>query len=212
MRKNKNIIILSTIIILLPIIAGLILWNQLPEMLPIHWNYSGEVDGWSNKIVAVFLIPIGLVFVHIFSISRTLIHYGEGTVSKKIMYILFGFIPVISIVCSFIMYSVALGLEINVSKIVYILVGFIFIILGNYLPKNRPNNIVGFRIPWTLNNEENWIKTNRLGGKLFVLGGFLYIISALVGRSEIILIVFMIIILVPFIYSYMLHRKIECNK
>ncbi|MBQ9941763.1 MAG: DUF1648 domain-containing protein, partial [Christensenellaceae bacterium] len=62
-RKNLKILIITSVIILLPILAGLILWNQLPGEVPIHWNASGEVDGWASKPVAVFVMPaILLVF------------------------------------------------------------------------------------------------------------------------------------------------------
>lgn len=209
MRKNKNTTILTTIIILLPIIAGVLLWNQLPEKLPIHWNNVGDIDGWASKSIAVFLIPVLFVILHIFSITITLCDYKKDKVSKKMMDILFWIMPTLSIVTSFVMYSVALGFEINVQKIVLILVGFIFIIIGNYLPKNRPNNTVGFRIPWTLYNEENWIKTNRLGGKMFVLSGILFLVSSFFGWFGMLFLGIVLVVLVPFIYSYMLYRKLE---
>ena len=52
-KKNLKILIITSIIILLPMVAGLILWNQLPEQIPVHWNANGEVDGWSSKAFAV---------------------------------------------------------------------------------------------------------------------------------------------------------------
>ena len=211
-EKNKKII-LTTIIIFLPIIAGLFLWNKLPDKLPIHWNSRGEIDGWCNKVIGVFLLPVVLSVLHLFSITLTLCDSKQDRVSKKIMSMLLWGMPLISIVTSFVMYSVSLGFKIDVTKIIYILVGFIFIMLGNYLPKNRQNNTVGYRIPWTLSSEENWIKTHRLGSKMFVLSGILFFISALVGRIEIIFIgIFIgifIAIFIPVIYSYLLSRKVK---
>ena len=209
MKKNKNTTILTTIIILLPIIAGLLLWNQLPQKLPIHWNNAGDIDGWASKSIAVFVIPTVMAFIHLFTIKTTFSDYNKDKVSKKMMAILCWIMPIMSIVMSFVMYSVALGFEINVQKIVLILVGFIFIIIGNYLPKNRPNNTVGFRIPWTLYNEENWIKTNRLGGKMFVLSGILFLVSSFWGWFGMLFLGIVLVVLVPFIYSYMLYRKLE---
>ena len=209
MKKNKNTTILTTIIILLPIIAGLLSWNQLPQKLPIHWNNAGDIDGWASKSISIFIIPTVMAVIHLFTIKTTFSDYNKDKVSKKMMYILCWIMPIMSIVMSFVMYSAALGFEINVSKIVLILVGFIFIIIGNYLPKNRPNNTVGFRIPWTLYNEENWIKTNRLGGKMFVLSGILFLVSSFWGWFGMLFVGIILVVLVPFTYSYILYRKNE---
>ena len=56
-KKNLKVLIITSIVILLPILAGLILWNQLPEQIPTHWNAAGEIDGWSSKPFAIFGLP-----------------------------------------------------------------------------------------------------------------------------------------------------------
>ena len=60
-KKNLKVLIITSLIILLPIVAGVILWNQLPEQIPSHWNMNGEVDGWSSKPFAVFGMPLIMV-------------------------------------------------------------------------------------------------------------------------------------------------------
>ena len=105
-----------------------------------------------------------------------------------------------------------IGYPIDVSVIVPASVGILFIIIGNYLGKIKSNWFMGIRTPWTLSNEEVWSKTNRLGGKLFIVGGLLLILGLILPKTAfwVLFIIAMIIITVtPVIYSYLLYRKIE---
>ena len=56
-RNSKAKIISTTLSTLLPIIAGIVLWDKLPEKIPTHWGFNGKADGWSSKGFAVFGIP-----------------------------------------------------------------------------------------------------------------------------------------------------------
>ena len=72
----------------------------------------------------------------------------------------------------------ALGKEMNPALIVSLLLGFMFIIIGNYLPKCKQNFTLGIKIKWTLENEENWNKTHRFAGKVWFIGGFIMLLTA----------------------------------
>jgi uncharacterized membrane protein len=101
----------------------------------------------------------------------------------------------------------ALGATFDIILIVFVAVGALFIVIGNYLPKVRPNYMVGIRTPWTLTSDLSWDRSHRIGGRLFVLEGILFIVLGLVrpasGTLIVVLIggiVFMLVIL--FAYSY----------
>ncbi|MGN0573860.1 MAG: DUF1648 domain-containing protein, partial [Acutalibacteraceae bacterium] len=70
-KKNKIKIIITSLLTVLPIAAGLILWNRLPEKIPTHFNAAGEPDGTSGKAFAVFGIPLFLLAVHLFCVFMT---------------------------------------------------------------------------------------------------------------------------------------------
>ena len=95
-------------------------------------------------------------------------------------------------------------------------VGLLFAIIGNYLPNLRPNYFAGLRLPWTLENPENWKKTHALAGKLWFAGGLLLAVICLLMPDKIALIFFFvvtaIIIIIPCIYSYRLFKKQKENK
>ena len=88
-KKNLKIFILTSIVILLPIIAGVILWDKMPEQMPIHWNISGEADKWCNKAFGVFALPLIMLAIHWIGLSITLADPKNRDNSGKIINIAF---------------------------------------------------------------------------------------------------------------------------
>ncbi|MBQ2986010.1 MAG: SdpI family protein [Tyzzerella sp.] len=209
-KKNKGKLILTSIIILLPILIGLILWGKLPDKVPTHWNAEGVVDGWSSKGFAVFGMPAFLFVIHWFCLLVSNADPKRQNYSEKLFQLVFWICPVLSVLVGVLTYGTALGMEFKVDTIMLILMGLMFIIIGNYLPKCKQNYTMGIKLPWTLYDEENWNKTHRLGGKLWVVSGFIMLLCILAPTS--IMVVILIIILsvamiVPMAYSYLLHRN-----
>lgn len=211
-KENKKKLIITSIIILMPIIIGLILWNQLPDKLPTHWNAAGEVDGWSSKVFAVFGLPGFLFAVHWVCLLASSADPKKQNIEGKVLNIVFWVCPVISVLGAVLIYGTAFGMEIRVEKIMPSLVGVVFIVVGNYLPKCKQSYTVGIKLPWTLNDEENWNRTHRLGGKLWVACGFLFIVSMFLPNKFMIvttLVVITVSVLVPTVYSYLIFREKE---
>ena len=102
-----------------------------------------------------------------------------------------------------------LGYNVPMSYIVPVIVGLIFIIIGNYLQRVRSNYFMGIRTPWTLSNETVWKKTHRLSGKLFFIGGLLILVSAFLPEEykSIISGVQRSLRGVPYLYSYLAYKK-----
>ena len=206
-KKNLKILIITSVIILLPIVAGLILWNRLPEQVPIHWNMAGEVDGWSSKSIAVFVAPLIMLAVHLGCAIVTSADPKNENHSGKMLHIIFWFIPLINTVISAIIYATAMGKDIRVEMILPILIGLLFVVIGNYLPKCKQNYTIGIKIPWTLNSEENWNRTHRLAGRLWVVCGLVIMLSGFFDWFWLLLAVLPVMVIVPFAYSFILHRK-----
>lgn len=209
-KRNKGKIILTSIIILLPILIGLILWGKLPDKLPTHWNAEGVVDGWSSKGFAVFGLPLFLFAVHWICLLATGADPKKQNYSEKLLNIVFWICPIISALGGVLIYGTALGMEFKVDKIVLILMGIMFIIVGNYLPKCKQNYTMGIKIPWTLNDEENWNCTHRMSGKLWVISGFIIMLCMLLpaeAMSIVMIFVLAVTAIVPMVYSYLFYRN-----
>ena len=181
MKKYRRTIILTIFLTGLPILIGLILWSKLPDSIATHWGANGQANGWSSKASTVFFLPCILIIIHLFSVFLTLNDPKKTNIHKKPMTLIFWIVPVISILMNGITYLIALGIKVNISAAVSILMGTLFILLGNYLPKLRQNYTIGIKLPWTLCSEENWYRTHRLGGKLFILGSILVALDGVAG-------------------------------
>ena len=206
-KKNLKIIILTSIITLLPILMGIILWDKLPDTLPIHWNASGNVDGWSSKPFVVFALPFIMLAIHLFVLIATTADPKRQNHHGKMLHLVYWLVPVMSVVLTAVTYYTGMGKDIPMETIAPTITGILFIALGNYMPKCRQNYTIGVKLPWTLNSEENWNKTHRLAGWIWVGGGILMMLTGFLGILWLTVVPAVIMVAVPFIYSYLLHKK-----
>jgi uncharacterized membrane protein len=206
-KKNWKLLIITSVIILLPILVGLILWSRLPEQVPIHWNATGEIDGWSRKAMAVFGMPLFFLAIHWITLLVTSADPKKKNHSEKILSLIFWLIPILNLIISTVTYCTAMGKSIRMEILVPLLLGVSLVAIGNYLPKCQQNYTIGIKIPWTLSSEENWNRTHRLAGFVWVMGGIIMILSAFWVGIWITIAVSAMMALIPVIYSYALHRK-----
>ena len=210
LKENKGKLMISSIIILLPMVVGIILWDKLPEVITTHWDFHGEPDGFSSKAFVVFGMPLILFALQFVCLLAT--HFGNSQVAqnKKAVALIFWIVPAVSVFIFASMYATALGKDVSIELIAPLLTGFLFIVLGNYLPKVKQNWVIGIKIPWTLKDEENWNKTHRLSGKIWVVGGFAVLLGTFIdGKSAYTFMIaaLLVMVLVPTIYSYVLYKK-----
>ena len=206
-KKNLKVLIITSIIILLPMLAGLILWNQLPEQVPFHWNAAGEIDGWASKAVAVFVPSAAMLALQWLCALVTSTDPKKQNHPEKVKVLVFWLIPLITVFISALMYVSALGVSVRVEMLMPILLGLLFVAIGNYMPKCKQNYTIGIKIPWTLASEENWNRTHRLAGWVWVGGGVVMLLSGFLGIFWLTLVPAVIMVAVPLIYSYILHQK-----
>ena len=214
MKKTDNNIrkhiIISSLLILSPILIGLLLWNRLPDRIPTHFGFSGEADQYSSKAFSVFFMPVFLLFIHWLMIWGTMMDPKHEKVSDRIYIMIIYSVPIISVFTNLMIYLKALYQNFDITRAIMCLVSLIFIVIGNYLPKTRQNYTIGIKLPWTLEDPQNWDKVHRLGGYLFVGAGVAMFISIfLPGHSMIyvMLIVTILAAVIPVIYSYRLYKE-----
>ncbi len=222
MKASKKFIALTTLLTLLPAAVGLALWNRLPEQMATHWNMHGEPDGWSSKAFAVLGLPLIVAGLHLLcvyadqsgklriraGVQLTNMQRATDAVNPKMARIILLICPVVSLLCAGVTYGYALGAPFDVSRIIVGFMGMIFIPVGNYLPKTRQNGTVGIKLPWTFASEDNWNKTHRFAGPLWVLGGVLMLLCAAIGAGmPLVLLAILVMTLAPCAYSYALHKK-----
>ncbi len=209
-KNNKWKAIISSIVILLPALFGLLFWNQLPENMVSHWGGDGVADGFAPKGFMIFGLPLILLAVHWLCLLGTVLDKKCAQKNKKIVALMYFMMPVLSLAVNGFVYSIALEKEWNMGILIPVLIGVMFLVIGNYLPKTTRNRHMGIKLRWTVGNEENWQKTHRLGGRLWVVCGAVILVSAFFSIEMVIgtmLVAIVLSIAVPFVYSYRLYRK-----
>ena len=211
MKKiDKKLLLMTSLVILLPMVIGLILWNKLPETLPTHFGFDGQADGFSSKFEAVVGMTFVMLGLHLFAVFVTSRDPKAGNVTPKMQKLVYWMIPVILLVIQLMVYGSALGWIHGQARIGNVILALVFLVIGNYLPKMKQNYTVGIKLPWTLDNEENWNKTHRLAGHIWVLAGLFFLVNALFPFSTSYLFgsILFVAIVVPCVYSYWLSSRI----
>lgn len=210
MKLKKELPLIG--IVLLPFLYLAYVWNQLPEQVPLHYNIKGEVDRYGDKselILIPFLLPVlvYLIFLAVPYIDPKKQIQKMGNKYHNLKLVLTTFMSALAL---FIIYTGKNQSFAN-PNIIFLVIGVLYLILGNYFKTIKANYFIGIRTPWTLENETIWKETHKLGGRVWFVGGLLVIICSLLLDKEINAKVFLgitvIIALIPIIYSYLLYRK-----
>lgn len=204
---KKIKIIVSSIVTLLPMVLGFVIWDKLPENIATSFGWNGEATGYSSKLFAVVGLPAILTFINLICILVTSADPRKNNINNAVFTIVLSVVPACSLICGACIYSNALGYSVNVGNIMSVFVGATICILGFVLPKCRQNYTVGFKLPWTLHDSENWDKTHKLAGKLWIIGGILMIAAGIFKITTLFVIVIFMVVSVPVVYSYLLYRN-----
>ena len=197
---------------LVPLVYMLVLWQDLPARVPIHFNLEGQPDNWGSKnfligIIILLTLGINLLLLIVPNIDPKEKLKSMGSKYQQLRFMMSLFMNALAV---FILYHANTG-SLEQSNFVYLLIGLLFIVLGNYFQAIKPNYFIGIRTPWTLESETVWRKTHRLGGRLWMAGGAVMCISALIPNPVLRLVVFFgtgaIVAFVPVIYSFIEQRK-----
>lgn len=176
--KNKGMLILTCVVILLPALMGVILWNDLPAQMPIHFNIHGEADNWAGKPFAVFGFPLFLLVLQLLCVWATGKDPKRKNVDKTTQGIVLWICPIISLLIGCIVFVYSMGGKLDLCLLFSIVFGILFIIFGNYLPKSRQNYTMGIKLPWTLRDADNWNYTHRVSGRLWIVCGIVLLVTA----------------------------------
>jgi len=204
--------ILPILLVLSAILSSFYFYANFPEQVPTHWNIYGEVDHYGSKLMGAFLFPVIMIGVYLLFLFLPFLdpkkeRYGEF---KKIYHFFKFYILFFLVSIYFVTGFNSVGYNISVGLWIPALVGLLFVIIGNYMGKIKPNWFMGIRTPWTLSSEEVWNKTHRFGGKIFIVSGFLMAMMNFYPinfRLPIFIITIIAMVFGTFLYSYILYIK-----
>lgn len=207
MKQYKRILFITGTLILLPMLAGIVLWEKLPDTIATHFGMDGTPNGWSSREFAVFGMPLFLLAVHFVCIFATSADPKRRNMSEKLFALILWICPVISILVSAACYAYALSIPLNIGGYAGAFTGILFLVVGNYLPKCRQNYTMGIKIPWTLADEDNWNHTHRMAGYLWMLCGLVMLANIFLRQEWLVLAVIFTAVVVPMVYSYIYYVR-----
>lgn len=202
-----NRFVLFTFVVL-PFVYLFTLYPDLPDRIPVHFDWRGAPDAWGPKIVLWAIPVIGVFIALLANLAVAKVAEVGGSLRKHqaVAYLTLGFT---SIMLCYIIYGAEAG-GYNGLGGVSILLGILFGGLGNYLPILNPNPYMGIRLPRTLNDESVWRKTHRFAGPVFLFGGLGLILNGIFlhGGVEtvVMLAIVLVITVVPIVYAYRLPQ------
>lgn len=206
-KLNKKTLYSTTLLTLLPIIIGLLLWDKLPDVLPIHFDFRGNTDGFMSKNIVIFAFPFLFMLLNLLVIFLISNDPKRENIGNKVFSISCWIIPIIDNLVIYSIYAIALNYQINVILLTHLIIGLVFISIGNYMTKNHQNYTIGIRLPWTLDNQNNWNKTHRFASKIWILSGLLIILNGFIKIQYLSVTLIGLAIVLPIIYSFVLYKS-----
>lgn len=202
------------IILMAPFVASFILWDTMPDIVPIHFNAAGEADDYGPKWINAFLLPGIAIITYFFLLIIPAIDPKKRIDNAQKP------IAAIRIVISLFLVGVyamvmlkTFNMEADIGQFVLMSVGLLIVITGNYMNSIKPNYFIGIRTPWTLESSEVWKKTHRFASKLWIIGGLFMTVSAFIpflkGSLSLIIGSVIVLAIVPLAYSYQIYNKLQ---
>ena len=188
------------------------LYTRLPDPVPTHWNLQGEADGFTSKpwgalVAPLMMVGVMLLFLALPKLSPRGYEIGRFQgVFEILQTSILGFLLLVHALALL----AGIGAVVDMNRALIPALGILLAVLGNFMGKLRKNFFIGIRTPWTLASDEVWLRTHRVGGKLFVLAGIALFVWGLAGGGLAAVVgVTIAVSLVSIVYSYLIYRRLE---
>ncbi|HQE65642.1 MAG TPA: SdpI family protein [Bacillota bacterium] len=201
------------LIIIMMFAASIYFYPQLPDKIPTHWNFKGEIDGYSGKLSGAFLMPVmNTIMYGLFIFMPAIDPKKENYKLFESTYIYFRYLfHIFFLGIHGLIIAAALGYNVDTGRLVTLAVSLLLMLMGNVMGRLKHNYFVGIKTPWTLADEEVWRKTHRLGAILWTAGGLMGVIMSLLRQSMgwVFIAVIAVMTFIPIVYSYLIFSKLK---
>ncbi|MCX6785359.1 MAG: SdpI family protein [Candidatus Komeilibacteria bacterium] len=206
--------IIPLLLVIISVVLGFYFYAHFPAQVPLHWNVYGQADSWGSRFAGAIMGPATVAGIYLLFLLIPLIDPKKEKYEQfGKTFRLFRLLLMLVMLGVYLIASLSgLGYNVKVQIWIPVLIGLLFIFMGNYMGKIKPNWFMGIRTPWTLSNDEVWTKTHRLGGKMFMLLGLFMLCAPLLPSMIIftgMITLVVLLVLSTTVYSYLLFKKIK---
>lgn len=215
MKIAVSHLIIALVLLAIPFGYAAYVYSSLPATIPIHFNYKGEADGFGGKD-SIFLGPgiLGAVGLFTFFLLSNIRNFDPKRVKeeddgmfKKFALLMVAFLSLLGLV----IVIAATKPDVNVTKLILPSIGLFFAVMGWLMPKIHQNYFAGFKLPWTLENVDNWNATHQVAGKIWFYGGLFQVIATSTLSSKLAFICFItttvLMVIIPTVFSYRMFKR-----
>ncbi|WP_409178978.1 SdpI family protein [Brevibacillus fortis] len=202
---------LSILFFVISVVLGVICYPSMPDQMAIHWGPNGEPNGFAPKLVGVSFIPVVMLFIFVAVRSQKQYYQkfqsSHDTILNTLMIVL--------LVIHGVIIAYGYGYMLNIGIFVTLILGILFVTIGNFMPRFRHNYLIGIRTPWSLASEEVWKNTHLLSSRVFFIGGILIMLTSFLPTTIhyiLMLIIVLVTILISIASSHYYYKKIGRGK
>lgn len=212
MKKiNFDILLLTSVLCFVPILFGLYFYQDLPEIVAVHFDINNNPDGFMSRELFVFGMPVIMMLIQVFICVMLDLKSKNADKSNKSLFMYKLLIPIISVLMYVMIILYAMTFGVDIAKVAMLILGVIFIVIGIDLPNTTDDSHINFP---RIKDEKVYQKTKEVFGKIFIIDGILALITSLFATRYIIIIVLLLLVeaIGLLIFAAYYNRKLEKKK
>jgi len=208
------------ILMFLPLTAVLIALPFLPDRIPAHYGFDGQVTRWGSKyetlIFPAMTVLLGAIMLALAKFSSKQEENGSNN-EKVCLAIGIASLALFNAMTAYFLYTDFQAVDdlssmvLDVNQLIFGILGFSMVILGNIMPKLRMNSAAGLRTVWSMKNDITWKKSQRFGGISFIAGGIAIVVVYFFAKGAACFLwamaILAVLVAVDVSYTYALSKK-----
>lgn len=188
-------------------------WHHLPALMPVHWGLDGHVDGWMRRSMGAVILPMVSLLSTLLMIGAPRLVWHTASSEPRIYPTLVATLGGFLLFMHALLLLFAMGTPLSMLRLMGVATGVLIAVTGNFMGKLPRNRLIGFRLPWTLANDEVWERTHRFAAPIMVAGGLVLFIVSL-ARQDIrtplpMLAILLVTTTIPVVKSWLIWRSVQ---
>lgn len=213
-KETTGSVVHDLVLAAVPFLVYASIYRYLPPEIAVHYSFDGNADGFASKLSVEVLLLCSLGYgglllgvllrKMVLAMGKAQENNNTQTAAKLMAFnqtFLTMFFSALSLYFISVMLHNSIPDTLFILRTAYLVLSVLFIIIGNYLPKLKKNRVSGVKTKYSQSGDDAWMKSQRFGGRLLVVGGIVSLVVCLIpdisAKSAVILstVMFVLVIL-----------------